>query len=97
MIGHHPTNHKPQAELRFLCLDQIWYAALGLCTYHAQKRKASSTASVGLRIQTKLHAEFDEVIEVVSLVVRAANVAGQAFVEAMAMVIESRHRRGFLV
>ena len=42
------------------------------------------------------HAESDEVMEVVSLVVRAANLAGQAFVEAMAMVIESRHRRGFL-
>ena len=42
------------------------------------------------------HAESDEVMEVVSLVVRAANLAGQAFVEAMAMVIENRHRRGFL-
>ena len=35
-------------------------------------------------------AEFDEVIEVVSQVVRVANLADRALVEATAMVIESR-------
>ena len=38
----------------------------------------------------------DEVIAVASLVVRVANSAGQALVEAMAMATESRRRRGSL-
>ena len=38
----------------------------------------------------------DEAIAVASLVVRVANAAGQALVEVMAMVIESRRRRGSL-
>ncbi len=42
------------------------------------------------------HAEFDDVIEVASLVVTVANLAGQALVEATAVVTESRRRRGFL-
>ena len=42
------------------------------------------------------HAESDDVIEVVSLVAIVVNLAGQASVEATAMVIESRRRRSFL-
>lgn len=38
-------------------------------------------------------AEPDAAIVVASLVVRVANLAGQASVEAMAMAIESRRRR----
>ena len=41
-------------------------------------------------------AESDAAIAVVSLEVRVANLAGQALVEAMAMAIESRRRRGSL-
>ena len=42
-------------------------------------------------------AESDEAIAVASLVVRVANSAGRALVEAMEMAIESRRRRGSLV